>query len=342
MPAISRAQIQGETWTFAVSGDSRNCGDFVMPAVAAKVRAEKDAFYWHLGDFRWIDQPDQDLLALMGRTQMPTPEYQQIAWDDFLKYQMAAFSDLPVFLARGNHDTKPPMTRDSYIEKFKSFLDRPEIAAQRKKDGADAAPIGPWYHWVERGVDFITLDNSTTAEFSDPQLGWLRAVLDHDLGPGSGIRTIVVAMHEALPHSTASDHAMDDWRLGQQTGELVYGWLYDARAAGKHVYMVASHSHYYSPDIYNTTFWHQYSNSVVPGVIVGTGGAFRLPMPANVAAGSKSMVYGFLRATVHPDGTVDFAFQQLNETDLQDSKWPGAPQDAIHECFIHNGVGTAQ
>src|ERR1700747_1332848 len=27
-------------WSFAVSGDSRNCGDFVMPAIAAKVKAE--------------------------------------------------------------------------------------------------------------------------------------------------------------------------------------------------------------------------------------------------------------------------------------------------------------
>ena len=42
------------TWTFAVSGDSRNCGDFVMPAIAARVKAQKDAFYWHLGDFRWM------------------------------------------------------------------------------------------------------------------------------------------------------------------------------------------------------------------------------------------------------------------------------------------------
>jgi 3',5'-cyclic AMP phosphodiesterase CpdA len=255
---------------------------------------------------------------------------------------MAAFRGLPVFVVRGNHDTKAPMTRNGFIEKFRPFLDRPEIAAQRRKDGTDAAPIGPWYHWVERGVDFITLDNSTTDEFSDSQLTWLRAVLDHDLAPGSGVRTIVVGAHEALPHSTASDHAMDDWNLGRQTGELVYGWLYDLQAAGKHVYVIASHSHYYSPDIYNTTFWRQYTNSVVPGIIVGTAGAFRLPMPVNVASGSKSMVYGFLRATVHTDGTVDFSFQQLNEEDLQNSKWPNAPADAIHECFIHNGVGTAQ
>jgi hypothetical protein len=135
---------------------------------------------------------------------------------------------------------------------------------------------------------------------------------------------------------------MDDWRLGQQTGELVYAWLYDAQASGKHVYIIASHSHYYSPDIYNTTFWRQYTKTIVPGVLIGTAGAFRLPMPANVASGSKSMVYGYLRATVHPDDTIDFSFQQLSENDLQSAKWPGAPAAAIHECFIHNGVGTGQ
>jgi hypothetical protein len=40
------AQSTDGTWTFAVSGDSRNCGDFVMPAIAQKVKAENDAFYW--------------------------------------------------------------------------------------------------------------------------------------------------------------------------------------------------------------------------------------------------------------------------------------------------------
>src|ERR1019366_1919417 len=60
------AQAQQTTgdWTFAVSGDSRNCGDFVMPAIAAKVKAEKDTFYWHLGDFRWITMPDEDFLSM--------------------------------------------------------------------------------------------------------------------------------------------------------------------------------------------------------------------------------------------------------------------------------------
>jgi len=59
LPASAGAQsapASGSAWTFAVSGDSRNCGDFVVPAIAAKVKAENDAFYWHLGDFRWISQ----------------------------------------------------------------------------------------------------------------------------------------------------------------------------------------------------------------------------------------------------------------------------------------------
>jgi hypothetical protein len=47
------AQAQ-QPWTFAVSGDSRNCGDVVMPAIAAGVHQDQAAFYWHLGDFRAI------------------------------------------------------------------------------------------------------------------------------------------------------------------------------------------------------------------------------------------------------------------------------------------------
>src|SRR5215831_20618307 len=60
----SKAQERGQ-WSFAVAGDSRNCGDFVMPAIAAKVKTENDAFYWHLGDFRWMSKPDQDLVAML-------------------------------------------------------------------------------------------------------------------------------------------------------------------------------------------------------------------------------------------------------------------------------------
>ena len=337
IPPAGFSQSSEASWTFAVSGDSRNCGDFVMPAIAAKVKAENDKFYWHLGDFRVMSkEPDQDMTAMAGR-EITTDEYYKTAWDDFLKHQIDAFAPLPVFLGRGNHDAHPPMTRDSFTQKFSSYLNRPEIVAARNADKTDAAPPGPWYHWVENGVDFITLDNATRDEFSDEQLHWLRAVLDHDVAPNSGIKTIVAAGHEALPHSTGSEHAMDDWDLGERTGDMVYHWFYDAQAAGKHVYLIASHSHYYSPDIYNTSYWKQHTSKVVPGLIIGSAGAHRYALPKTAHKGAKTMIYGYVQGTVHPDGAIDFELKELTERDLISHKWPEAPNAAIHECYIHNG-----
>jgi hypothetical protein len=325
------------TWTFAVSGDSRNCGDFVMPAIAARVKADNDAFYWHLGDFRWMSSEDEDMQA-MGTPGVPMSkaEYQQRAWDDFLTHQIAAFGQTPVFLGRGNHETVPPMTREGYTVKFSALLDRPEIAAQRKADGADGAPVGPWYHWVHNGVDFITLDNATHDEFTQAQMHRLRSVLDRDLDPQSGVHAIVAGMHEALPHSTGSEHAMDDWDLGVRTGELVYHWLYDAQAAGKHVYIIASHSHHFSPNVFNTIYWKEHSSKVVPGWIVGTSGAHRYKLPNSANPGAKTNVYGFMRGTVHGDGAIDFNFVELSEADLMKAKWKEAPEAAVHECFVGN------
>jgi Calcineurin-like phosphoesterase len=340
---FANAQTAVSPWTFAVSGDSRNCGDFVMPAIAAKVMAENDKFYWHLGDFRWISSPDQDLVAMLpSGSQLSKPEYQQRAWDDFLEHQMAAFGSFPVFLGRGNHENAKPMTREGYIAKFSSFLSRPEIEAQRKADGDTGGTVEPWYHWTREGVDFITLDNASSDEFSDSQMRWLRSVLDRDLAPNSGIRTIVTAMHEALPHSTSSDHGMDDWDLGIHTGELVYTWLFDAQATGKHVYILASHSHFYSPNIFNTPYWKQHSSTVVPGIIIGSAGAHRYKLPQFADKASKTNIYGYLQGTVHGDGSIDFALRELSESDLVASKWPNAPLDAIHDCYVNNSDAAAK
>jgi hypothetical protein len=341
-PGRASAQFDSSSWTFAVSGDSRNCGDFVVPAIASKVIAEKDSFYWHLGDFRWISSPDQDLLAMLpAGAPLSKSEYLERAWDDFLERQMKSFGPFPVFLGRGNHEAVPPMTRDGYIAKFSSFLTRPEIEAQRKADG-NAGAVQPWYHWIRDGVDFITLDNASRDEFSDTQLSWLRAVLDRDLAPQSGIRTIVAGMHESLPHSTSSNHAMDDWDLGIRSGERVYTWLYDAQAAGKHVYILSSHSHFYSPNVYSTAYWKQYSGSVVPGIIIGGAGAQRYQLPKEADKASKTNIYGYLQGTVHADGSIDFILHELSEADLIQAKWPNAPLDAIHWCFIHNSEQTGK
>jgi len=339
----SAAFPQSGSWTFSVSGDSRNCGDFVMPAIAAKAKAENDAFYWHLGDFRAMSSPDQDMLAMQpAGSPLSKPDYLEHAWDDFLAHQMSSFGSFPVFLGRGNHENVRPMTREGYIAKFPAFLNRPEIAAQRKADGDVDGPTQTWYHWTRDGVDFITLDNASRDEFSDAQLRWLRGVLDRDLAPNSGIRTIVAGMHEALPHSTTSDHAMDDWDLGVRSGELVYTWFYDAQATGKHVYLIASHSHFYSPNIFNTPYWKQHTATVVPGWIIGTAGAHRYMLPQGADKTSRTDVYGYMQGTVHADGAIDFKLYELTENDLLQARWPNAPAEAIHECFIHNSDSTAE
>lgn len=344
------AQTATSTWTFAVSGDSRDCGDFVVPAIASQVKAEKDAFYWHLGDFRNIKSPDQDLVAMQfGGTPPPQDVYLKIAWDDFLAHQTAAFGDLPVYLGRGNHEAIPPLTRQEYIAKFSSYLNRPDIVAQRKIDEAaelavDAnydgrAQFGtqPWYHFIRDGVDFITLDNADYNEFTAGQMRWLRVVLNLDLQPNSGIKSIVLGMHEALPNSTSSDHGMNDWLLGTQTGQIVYTWLYDANAAGKHVYIIASHSHFYSPNIFYTYSWYEYySKTMLPGWIIGSAGAHRYNLPPGADKNSKTDIYGYLQGTVNPDGTINLALHELTEQDLINSKWPNAPLDAIHKCFVGN------
>src|SRR5262249_39224514 len=94
-------------WTFAVSGDSRNCGDVIMPAIAEGVKKDGAAFYWHLGDLRATAFIDEDYLHEPEHRQ-PIPEksfYDKTEWDDFIQSQLNAFGELPVFVGIGNHET---------------------------------------------------------------------------------------------------------------------------------------------------------------------------------------------------------------------------------------------
>ena len=83
----ARAQTTANdaTWSFAVSGDSRNCGDVVMPAIAAGVLKDNASFYWHLGDFRKLSDFDEDIQHQPENIARPLSisRYEQIAWDDF-------------------------------------------------------------------------------------------------------------------------------------------------------------------------------------------------------------------------------------------------------------------
>ena len=87
MPAQTKP-ASGESWKFAVSGDSRNCGDIVMPAIAQGVRQDGAAFYWHLGDYRAIYTFDEDWRQLHPNGTVS--DYLTGAWPDFIQHQLNA------------------------------------------------------------------------------------------------------------------------------------------------------------------------------------------------------------------------------------------------------------
>src|ERR1700730_5162912 len=146
-------------WRFAVAGDSRNCGDVVMPAIAAGVKADGAAFYWHLGDFRAFHKVDEDM-EHEAKTSYTILSYLSAAWPDFLRRQIAPFSPTPVFLAIGNHETIIK-NRGDYVTQFGDWLTRPEIVQQRLADDANDRTIRTYYHWVQGGVNFISMDNTS-------------------------------------------------------------------------------------------------------------------------------------------------------------------------------------
>ena len=327
------------TWKFAVSGDSRNCGDIVMPAIAAGVLQSQAEFYWHLGDFRAIYTFDEDLVP-PASLRLPTKplniiDYETGAWPDFIAHQLAPFGSLPIFLSPGNHETIPPATRDAYLTQFADWLATPAIRGQRLSDNPRDHMLRTYYHWVDHNIDFIALDNASHEQFDAAQLKWLNAVIARDEA-SDRVRTIVVGMHAALPGSFGSSHSMSDWAEGEKSGREVYQALLHVQdTAHKYVYLLASHSHFYMEDVYRT---HTWEGHVLPGWIIGTAGAVRYRLPAGAAPGPKAMtdVYGYLIGTAASDGTISFSFQRLSVADLLRANGGRLPEALVHWCDEQN------
>ncbi len=157
--SLAPAAFAGSSWHFAVSGDSRTCGDVVMPSIAAGARANQAVFYWHLGDLRAIYDFDEDFRVLHPKGNIA--EYLNTAWLDFERNQIESFGTMPFFIGIGNHETIPPKTRDEYAATFADWLNAPAIREQRLKDDSHDHTVRPYYHWIRDGVDFISLDNAT-------------------------------------------------------------------------------------------------------------------------------------------------------------------------------------
>jgi len=179
-------------WRFAVSGDSRNCGDVVMPAISRSVLAHDVEFYWHLGDFRVGYAVDEDMQDRSGG-KLGLEEYLRTAWDDFLTNQIDPFDPLTVHLGIGNHELYLHGTT-----KGDERLSHSEFIVKFRKQLGDSKTA--YYRWKLRHVDFINLDNSFDDGFEEDQMAWLETILKEDRSDDS-VHAVVVGMHRALPNS---------------------------------------------------------------------------------------------------------------------------------------------
>lgn len=364
------------TWTFAVSGDSRNCGDVIMPAIAADIASHAPQFYWHLGDFRFIAMVDEDMQCkLTHEPQRPAHEkpkvsnlkefaayeeresakvhewlsYEKHAWEDFKQYQVGAFdkNKTPVFLGIGNHEMILHNDHKDFIEAFKDRLNPDTQRAETRRWWQCDGKIHTYYHWMIGGVDFINLDNAGTAlhekdlSFGDDQLQWLGDQLAKDAS-NADVKTIVVGMHAALPDSFSEKHSMNESEEGAASGRKAYQALWNWQTQfHKHVYVLASHSHFYMENIFNTDAWKG-KNEVLSGWIVGSAGAHRNPLPSawKNAENARTNVYGYLLGTVNPDGQSDgsikFEFHEITRDSVPVDVVAGFHKDFVPWCFQHN------
>jgi hypothetical protein len=318
------------SWYFAVSGDSRDCGDLIMPKIAADVTSRRQQtpaeFYWHLGDLRAMYRIDCDMLkrkypqtacpAAPGAGPQPYDfnDYLKNAWDDFIQFQIKPFAPTPFVLGIGNHELIN-RTREDFECRFKTWLTQPSIEEQFRRDAKRGIPTledNTYFHFVRDGVDFIYLDNADAEGFFPPEeLAWLARVLAADAKDKS-VKTIIAGMHDALPLSNERGHAMDQTCKGFCSGMQAYDMLWDAQnltssdpKARKHVYVLASHSHFFRENIYDTP---EHKGKVLPGWIVGTGGAEQYKQP------SERIMYGYMMVEVRADGTIGTQFHEVTRT----------------------------
>ena len=332
------AGANAKPWNFVVSGDSRNCGDVVMPSIAAGTAHSNGVFYWHLGDLRLIHGIDEDYRHDADHRDKTIKKdvYLSEAWDDFIQHQLSPFGSTPVFVGIGNHETISPKTREQFAEKFAKWLDAEPLRKQRAADGQPNAPR-TYFHWIQGGVDFVYLDNATHDQFSAEQVSWFEGVVQR-ASANDSVHSMVVGMHAALPDSLAHGHSMNDWSIGTESGRRVYSDLLNfKKKTGKPVYLLASHSHFYMSGVFKSDYWLEHGGEL-PGWIVGTAGAIRyaLPPEASRATEARTKIYGFMIGTVNSDGSIHFTFQEIKRSDVPDSVNQRYTKEFVDDCFNKN------
>jgi hypothetical protein len=335
------------SWSFVVSGDSRNCGDLIMPVIARGAIQRGARFYWHLGDLRALYEIDEDYaglhkldldklkLGLLPQTEMDS--YLKAAWPDFLENQLRAFK-VPFFLGIGNHEAIG-RTRDQFLAFFHDQLNTPAIQKQRELDSPGDSTVRTYYHWRERNVDFLYLDNSSSSIDAD-QLAWFMATVTK-IEADSTARALIVGMHESLPYSYSFSHSMNSASDQGASGLAVYQRLLDYKKKGKPVYIFSSHSHYFLADLFNTSYWQSHGGAL-PGYLIGTAGAQHYSIPPEVKefAQYAENQYGYLVVTVNEDPKADdplaLRFVRVTRKDLLPDAVRRFGAAAVKFCFSEN------
>ena len=206
------------------------------------------------------------------------------------------------------------------------------------------------------------MDNSSDAGFDEAQLAWLERALKEDRSDAD-VKAVVIGMHRALPNSFACGHSMngdpsssaEDNLKSLQSGRRAYEDLWDFKnATEKHVYVIASHSHFYMQDIFDTPYWKNRirgdpvaldtrpREEVLKGWLVGTAGAKRHRLPDNLPPSTLAITYayGYLLATVQADGNVTFEFQQVIESDVPSDVSSRFRKEFLDYCFLGNRDDT--
>ena len=344
----SRPIPEKNSWYFAVSGDSRDCGDLIMPKIAQAIADNRKnapvEFYWHLGDLRALYRRDCDMAMtkdpsfqcppkfLKDEPENVRKEYLSAAWPDYISQQIRPFEkrDVPFYVGIGNHELISK-TRDEFRQQFKEWLTKKTLQEQRasdRKKGIASKDGDTYFHFLWKGVDFIYLDNASIYDDQDPnkqdpgfsqeQLTWLDLVLKRDEADPQ-VKTIIVGMHAALPESTSRDHAMDRNCASFCNGKRAYERLRVTQSKGKKVYVMASHSHYFEEYIYDTP---ENGGHGLPGWIVGTAGAEQY---------RPEIKYGYLLVEVASDGTIHCSFQRVYRDSV-----PLGPEGLTKYCFEQN------
>jgi hypothetical protein len=338
------------SWYFAVSGDSRDCGDLIMPKIARDVESRRAStpaeFYWHLGDLRGMYRIDCDMLKrkypkydcvarpAAGLQFNDFNEYLKNAWDDFIQQQIKPFGSTPFILGIGNHELIN-RTREDFECKFSDWLKQPPLVAQFKKDLKRGVPTlagNTYFHFVKNGADFIYLDNAgDDAAYTPEEVTWLARVLAAD-AKDDKVKTIIVGMHAALPLSLERGHAMDQTCKGYCSGLQAYDLLWNAQnltaapKKRKHVYVLASHSHFFRENIYDTP---EHKGRVLPGWIVGTAGAEQYKQA------SERIMYGYMTVEVRADGSIGTQFHEVTRESQPLATGAGA-EELTAFCFEQN------